>query len=508
VKNLNSDYVNKVENLLDFAGILENESDYQNILKLVSQKAAIYFQSDFAIIMMINPQTHQTVKTIYSEGDGGKKDKNHVVHTNISGWVIKNNCPLLSENIKKDGRFRKNLLKNTSYYSVLCAPLRAEAVIIGTLFLARESKKTYKEDDLNFLNKFSSIISPFLRNVQKINQYFDRQISENTLIQKYETLGLIGKCPKFVEMLKTIEIASQSDIRVLLEGRSGTGKELIAKAIHKLSNRSQQKFIAFDCGTIPANLMESELFGHVKGAYTGAVSDRKGLIQEADGGTLFLDEISNLTLDLQAKLLRILQEHEIRPLGNNQTVSVDVRIICANSNSLIKLVQHNKFREDLFYRIYVYPIFVPSLSNRKDDIPLLANHFVERFSKDQNKKIKYLHEEIIDFLKIHQWSGNIRELENFIERLIVLAPPDLEIIDHQILPAEYKKEWKKVKSSLSPQDLSSSLAENVADYESSLIRKALLDNNWNQSQAARALEISEKTIRYKMEKLGIVNPSQ
>jgi transcriptional regulator with PAS, ATPase and Fis domain len=373
------------------------------------------------------------------------------------------------------------------------------------LFLARESKITFNEEDLKFLSKFSSIISPFVRDVQKINQYFDRQISKSTLIQKYETLGLIGKCPKFVEMLKAIEIAAQSDIRVLLEGRSGTGKELIAKAIHKLSNRSQQKFIAFDCGTVPVNLMESELFGHVKGAYTGAVSDRKGLVQEADGGTLFLDEISNLTIDLQAKLLRILQEGEIRPLGSNQAVSVDIRIICANSSSLIKLVQQNKFREDLFYRIYVYPIFVPSLNDRKEDIPLLANHFVEKISQEQNKETKSLHEEIIDFLLWHQWSGNIRELENFIERLIALAPSELEIIDHQILPAEYKKKWKKVKFSLNPQDLSSSLAENVADYESNLIRKALLENDWNQSKAARTLNISEKTIRYKMDKFGILN---
>jgi Nif-specific regulatory protein len=496
--------MNKIESLLELAGILENESEYQKVLQLVSQKAAIYFQSDFAIIMMINPQTHQTVKTIFSEENKGARDKNHVVHTNVSGWVIKYNRSLLSENIKRDGRFRKNLLKNTSYNSVLCAPLRAESVVIGTLILARESKKTYHEDDLKFLNKYSSIISPFLRNVQKINQYFDRQVSENTLIQKYETLGLIGKCQKFVEMLKAIEIATQSDIRVLLEGGSGTGKELISKAIHKLSSRSQKKFIAFDCGTVPANQMESELFGHVKGAYTGAISDRKGLIQEADGGTLFLDEISNLTLDLQTKFLRILQEGEIRSLGSNQTISVDVRIICANSNSLIKLVQQNKFREDLFYRIYVYPIFVPSLSDRREDIPLLANHFVEKFTHEQNKKMKNLHEDIIDFLLIHHWAGNIRELENFIERLIAVAPPEIDIIDYQILPLEYKKEWKKVKSSLATTSIESSLSESVADYESKLIRKALLDNGWNQSRAARALKISEKTIRYKMEKLGIV----
>jgi transcriptional regulator with GAF, ATPase, and Fis domain len=506
MKSHQSTYLNKVESLIDLASILENEGDYQQILQLISQKAAIYFQSDFAIIMMINPQTHQTVKTIFSEGEKTNRDKNRIVHTNVCGWVIKNNETLMSVNIKKDNRFRKNLLKNSSYISVLCAPLRSEGVVIGTMFLARESKIPYEDDDLDFLNKFSSIISPFLRNVQKINQYFDRQVSDNTLIQKYETLGLIGKSPKFIELLKTIEIATQSDIRVLLEGRSGTGKELIAKAIHKLSDRSAKKFIAFDCGTVPENLMESELFGHVKGAFTGAISDRKGLIHEADGGTLFLDEISNLSLDLQAKLLRILQEGEIRPLGCNETISVDTRIICANSNSLIKLVQQNKFREDLFYRIYVYPIFVPSLSNRREDIPILANYFIEKFSKEQTKKVKHLHEDLIDFLKIHPWSGNIRELEHFIERLIALAPGDLEIINHHLLPAEYKKEWKKVKSSIDTQMSVSSLTDNVAEFETNLIRKALIDSNWNQSKAARALNISEKTIRYKMEKLGIINP--
>jgi transcriptional regulator with GAF, ATPase, and Fis domain len=505
--NIESVYLRNLETLFDLADILEHENNFQRILALISQHAAIYFRSDYAIIMMINPRTHKTIKTIYYEGDKEKKCDNHVLHPIVSGWVIKNNCPFSTENIRTDSRFRKNIFKNTCYRSVLCVPLRSEAIIIGTIFLARESNETYNEDDIDFLNKFATLTSPFIRNIPKIHRYFDHHNSEDILIQKYEKFGLIGRSKKFKEMLSAIEIAAQSDIRVLLEGQSGTGKELIAKAIHKLSKRKDQKFIVSDCGTIPLNLMESELFGHVKGAFTGAVSERKGMIQEADHGTLFLDELSNLPLSLQAKLLRFLQEGEVKPLGSNEIISVDVRIICANSCPLTKLVEQKKFREDLFYRIYVYPIFVPSLNDRKEDIPILANYFVEKFVKQQNTKKKYLHEEIIDFLFLHRWAGNIRELENFIERLVTLAPVDLKTIDREILPVEYKRELKNLKPEIGNLHSESTLAESVARYESNLIRESLLENNWNQSKAARALNISEQTIRYKMQRLGIVNPN-
>jgi two-component system NtrC family response regulator len=208
-------------------------------------------------------------------------------------------------------------------------------------------------------------------------------------------------------------------------------------------------------------------------------------------------------MELQAKLLRFLQENEIRPIGSNETYKVDVRIITASSSSLKQLVEQQKFREDLFYRLYVYPISVPSLNERCEDIPLLANYFLKKYSMQQKKNIEMFHEEILDFLKNHSWSGNIRELENFVERLVTLAPPEMRVIDASILPAEFQEEWQKVEAISPKYDLSNSLEKNLLDYEIKLIRKALIECNWNQSKAARKLNISETTIRYKMNKLGI-----
>jgi transcriptional regulator with PAS, ATPase and Fis domain len=227
------------------------------------------------------------------------------------------------------------------------------------------------------------------------------------------------------------------------------------------------------------------------------------LLEEANGGTFFMDEINNLPIELQAKFLRFLQESEIRPIGSNETSKIDVRIIAASSVSLKQIVEEQKFREDLFYRLYVYPISVPSLNERCEDIPLLANYFLKKYSLGQKKKIEMFNEEILDFLKCHSWSGNIRELQNFVERMVTLAPSEMQIIDASILPIEYREEWQEVEAISPKYDTSNSLEKNILDYERKLINKVLKECNWNQSKAARQLNISEHTIRYKMNKLGI-----
>ncbi|UCE08027.1 MAG: sigma-54-dependent Fis family transcriptional regulator, partial [bacterium] len=417
--------VNRLYALIDLAALLGEQSEFQEVLRLVSQKAADLMHAEMALIMIINPQTRQTIKTVYKEGQEiGNKDY-HFVHTNISGWVIDNNASFITSNLLKDQRFRKNLFKGYPVKSVACVPLRTECIIIGTLLLLSVDQEShFSEDDLKFLEKLTVIVSPFLRNVQRIEQYFTSPKTRENLRNKYEAHGLQGKSKKFIELLHSIEAAAHCDVRVLLEGKSGTGKELIAKAIHRSSVRSECPFVAIDCGAISVHLMESELFGHVKGAFTGAATARKGLFEEAHNGTLFVDEITNLPLDLQAKLLRVLQEGEIRPLGSNTTRKVNVRIITAASASLKDMVHEKQFREDLFYRLMVYPIHVPALEERKEDIPLLANHFMRLFSSQQKKKIENFHEKVIDFMKVHPWQGNIRELENFVERMVTLTPKD------------------------------------------------------------------------------------
>lgn len=498
----------KLESLIELASILEQQNDYEEVLRLVTQKASNLMRAEVVLIMMINPQTRQTVKTVYKEGKGVDEVHNrqyHFMHTNISGWVIENNRAFLTEDINIDHRFRKHLFKSISLKSVMCAPLRTEGITIGTMLLLNKGNSdSFSESDLSYLKQFVTIVSPFLRNVQKIQQYFISPLPKETLLTKYEALGLLGKSKKFVELLQAIEAAARCDVRVLLEGQSGTGKELIAKAIHQRSSRNQRKFVAIDCGAIPPNLIESELFGHVKGAFTGALSPRKGLFDEANNGTLFMDEIANLSLELQAKLLRVLQEGEIRPLGSNETRKVNVRIISASSTALRNLLYKQQFREDLYYRLHVYPIRIPSLNERGDDIPLLANYFVTKFAHQQQKQAETFHEEILDFMQQRQWSGNIRELENFVERLVTLAPPEMILIDSSILPSEFRKERERLKSIQAIGQINKSLSESVAEYEAKLIRQALIENNWNQSKAARVLKVSEQTIRYKMGKLRIV----
>lgn len=497
----------KIESLIELAALLNQQVDYQEILRVVTHQASTMLKGDIALIMMINPQTNQTVKTIYSLGNKSDEQIYQFIHSNISGWVIKNRSSLCSTEVRKDDRFNKAIFKNAQIESVLCVPLWTEGMIIGTIMLLNQTiAKIFSKDDLFYLEKFANIVTPFLRNVQKIQQFFNRSLSVDSLLHKYETLGLLGKSQKFINLLKSIDSAAQSHVRVLLEGQSGTGKERIAKAIHQLSSRSENQFFALDCGTMPANLIESELFGHVKGSFTGATTDRKGLISEAEGGTLFLDEISSLPLELQGKLLRLLQEGEIRPLGSNKIIKVDVRIISASSNSLIDLVRKKQFREDLFYRLHVYPIVVPPLDQRREDIMLLMNHFLQNFVKQQNKRIERFHKKIINFCEQRTWAGNIRELENFVERMVTLASGNDKIIDLDILPEDFRTEMLHFLAGKNNLDDRVSLNKQVAEFEANIILQVLNENEWNQSKAARKLNISEQTIRYKINKYHIIKP--
>jgi transcriptional regulator with GAF, ATPase, and Fis domain len=524
----------RLEQLLELASVLGQQNDFQETLRVVVQKAASLLNAEIAVIAMINPQTRHTVKTLMREGRENEALKWQAVQTYVSGWVIKNQKPLASADLKADPRFAKNLFEGIPIKSVLAVPLRAEGFTLGALILLdikpleppdtkneqpaiaihpgsniqnQVSRTEQLEHALFYLEKFATFAAPYLRNVQKIQQYFEAPIPEATLLAKYEGFGLLGKSKKFVELLQAVEAAARCEVRVLLEGESGTGKELIARAIHRLSNRSDRPFIAIDCGAIPENLIESELFGHVKGAFTGATAERKGLLEEANLGTLFMDEITSLPMEMQAKFMRMLQEGEVRPLGSNKTRHVDVRIISASSMALRTLVEQQKFREDLYYRLHVYPIHVPSLDERHDDIPLLASHFLKKFSSQQRKQAAAFHEEILDFLQERHWAGNVRELENFVERLVTLGKPNMAILGRDLLPHDLLKELQKIAARHDPQTAIKSLQEGLSEFETQFIREALIANHWNQAKTARQLRIAEQTLRYKMGRLGIERPS-
>jgi len=308
---------------------------------------------------------------------------------------------------------------------------------------------------------------------------------------------IIGKSKAMQEVFYIMEMVAESNSNVLITGESGTGKELVARAIHKKSLRNTKPFVIVDCTTIPENLLESELFGHEKGAFTGAVERKVGLFEIANEGTVFLDEIGELPMSLQKKLLRFLQEREIQRIGSNARIKVDVRVISATNRDLEKLVNEGIFREDLYWRLNVVRINLPTLRERKEDIPLLVNHFLNKYAKENNKQIPQLEPEVMDALINYEWSGNVRELANVIERAIVLSPSGIISMKHLPRRIIEKTGWKLYKES----------SLNLLEVEKSLILKALNSTGWNQTKAALILGISRKQLRTKMKHHGLLNGS-
>ena len=497
----------RLDQIFQLAEILSNQSDFQEALRVTTETASAQFNAAVVSIVMINPDTQNTVKTVIRESEAELSQQIRLIQSNVIGWCLKNRQPLLSRDIRTDERFNTAMARDFPGFTIMSAPLLSQGEPIGYLVAMTPSPAVFSESDFADFQRIALISTPYIGNIRKIQMLFNKQLPDAALISKYNQMGLIGKSPAFVEMLKSLDAAAACDVRVLLQGRSGTGKEKIARAIHQFSVRSSKTFIAVDCGAIPVNLLESEFFGHVKGAFTGANQARTGLFEAANGGTLFLDEISNLPLEMQAKFLRVLQEEEVRPVGSNTPRKIDVRIITACSSDLQEMVAQGSFREDLFYRLYVYPIQVPTLNQRREDIPLLAAHFLKCFAEKQGKKVESIAEMLQEFLQLRVWTGNIRELENFIERLVALVPRDRRVLDETVLPPDFRKEYKELVFSKDAHPIRKPLTEILEETEASLIRQALVANDWNQSAAARVLQISERALRYKMEKLGIVRPN-
>ena len=310
---------------------------------------------------------------------------------------------------------------------------------------------------------------------------------------------LIGSSPKFRALLADIDQIAPVNSSVLIQGETGTGKEVIARAIHDASSRRNNRFIAVNCAAIPSALLESELFGHEKGAFTGAWTQTKGRFQQADGGTLFLDEIGDMPLELQPKLLRALQEREFERLGSTQTVRVNVRVVAATNQDLAQLVANKMFRADLFYRLNVIPLHLPPLRERVEDILPLTEFFVARFSARLNKPIDVIPDEVIEVLNARAWPGNIRELQNVIERAVLFSPGSVL----RLPPAEPKQPTEPKQSSERPSTTTSrTLADTVREH----ILEALEQTGWTiggQYGAARRLGLARTTLFYKMQKLGI-----
>jgi len=319
--------------------------------------------------------------------------------------------------------------------------------------------------------------------------------------KEYQFSNIVAKSPHMMEIFNTIRKIADYKTTCLLLGDSGTGKELIARAIHYNSSRADKPFITVNCGAIPENLLESELFGHMKGSFTGAIRTKKGLFEEADQGTLFLDEIGELPLLLQVKLLRALQEEEIRRVGDVSPIKVNVRIVAATVKDLAKEVEQGTFREDLFYRLNVLPIFLPSLRERKEDIPLLVDYFVEKYNKKLAVKVKNIGPEVMNVFMEYDWPGNVRELENTIERAMVLTTGDR--IQAENLPASVRTSQgaSTGMTRFSSDDLSIKKATRM--IEENLILRALQTSHGNRTKAAKLLEISHRALLYKIKQFRL-----
>jgi DNA-binding NtrC family response regulator len=315
------------------------------------------------------------------------------------------------------------------------------------------------------------------------------------LITKYKLENIVGRSPQMLQVYKTIARVAESRSTVLITGESGTGKELIARAIHFNSPRSSRPFVAVDCSSLAETLLESELFGHVRGAFTGAVTMKKGLFEEADNGTCFLDEIGDISPAMQSKLLRVLQEHEIKRVGGTETIKIDVRIVAATNKNLEELVAEKKFREDLFYRLNVVSLHLPSLRERAEDIPLLTDHFLRKYSAQNNKPVCRLSPETLDLLTRYRWPGNVRELENVIEQAATLSSTNL------VLPEDLPRRVRMEPAQMSLSSLPSRMP--LSELEKLYIQKVLEETGGNKKKAADILGIDRRTLYRMAVRLGL-----
>ncbi len=334
---------------------------------------------------------------------------------------------------------------------------------------------------------------------EKRNLIYENKRLKEQLQEKFRIKSIVSKSPKMEEIFNTIARIANSKASVLILGESGTGKELIARSIHFADNRKDKPFVTVNVASLSENLIESELFGHEKGAFTGAVTHRTGRFEEADGGTIFIDEVGDIPLSVQVKLLRAIQFGEITRLGSNKVKTVDVRIIAATNRNLEEMIANGEFREDLFYRLNVVQINLPPLRHRKEDIPLLIDHFIKKFSELNGKSVTGISREALDKLMKHDYPGNIRELENIIERAVIFARDDIITVND--LPSQLEN--IATISLLDPKNLSEGYEEKVKAFEREMIREALAQTNGNKSAAARLLKISERHLRSRLERLNL-----
>jgi len=502
--------ISELSLLFEISQILDSSIDLGSAIPPVLKAITRHTGIERGAITLLNKKTGE-ISIEYAVGLSEKQQKKgrYKLGEGIIGKVVQTGSPVVVPRISDEPQFldrtgaRKN--SNMDDISFLCVPIKLGNEVIGTLSGDRKiADPAVLEENLRLFSIIGSMISQAVKLRQQAQEEKQRLLEENIRLQeelknRFRPSNIIGNSNAMQEVLNLIPRVAKSDTTVLIRGESGTGKELIAHAIHYNSNRANKPFIKVNCAALPETIIESELFGHEKGAFTGAIATRKGRFELAHGGTLFLDEIGDLSPATQIKLLRVLQDKEFERVGGVTTIKVDVRIIAATNRNLEQLIKENRFREDLYYRLNVFPIHIPPLRERKTDILLLADYFVEKYSRENHKNIRRISTPAIDMLMAYHWPGNVRELENCIERAVLLSNDDV-IHGHHLPPTLQTAE-------ASGTVIKSTLKETLESVEKEMIMDALKSSRGNMAKAARTLGITERIMGLRVRKYGI-DPSR
>ena len=452
----------------------------------------------FPVISDIDPEVGEHLREVTFPADRG-----------IAGWVVQHGKSALVPDVAKDERFYPDVDRQTGVRTrdILYAPLRTRYGVIGVISLRNKREGVFDTDDLDFLD---ALVGPVAIAIENARLYLQVKQSEAKLKQEVAVLArervrqdrfpeIVGSGPAASQMFAKMENAIGPSFPVLIEGETGTGKELVAKALHYTGPRKDQRFVPVNCGAIPDDLVESELFGHKKGSFSGATVDKPGLFEVADGGTIFLDEIGETPMHIQVKLLRVLQEGKIRRLGETHERNIDVRVISATNKNLAEEVQQHRFREDLYYRINVFPIEVPPLRERREDIPLLVSHFIRKCAVKQEKRVEEIAKKTLELFSQYSWPGNIRELENEVERAVALTPHGQPIVVEYL--SDRLVNQKSLRVPFPAEDLLLEDARNA--FEKAYIEEMLSKFLGNAKRTAEQLGITRQHLHNLIRKYGL-----
>jgi Nif-specific regulatory protein len=496
----------EVRLLSDISKAFAESLDLELTLKSICKSLDRHLEMQRATITLLDSDTETiNIKVAHGLSSKSKKLGRYKIGEGITGTVVQSGKEIVVPDISKDQRFldktkaRKTSAKETIAF--FCVPIKLEGKTIGALSADKSISKAYDfKSDLRLLNIIATMIAQAVK-LNKLVEHDRKKLRDENvrlrqeLKEQFNVHNMIGTSGAMKEVYGLIEQVADSNATVLIRGESGTGKDLVAHAIHYNSPRASKPFIKVNCTALPDTLLESELFGHEKGAFTGAVDRKIGRFEAAHGGTIFLDEIGDFPLNLQVKLLRAIQFKEFERLGSYETIKTNVRIIVATNKNLEEEISEGLFREDLYYRINVFPIYLPPLRERKDDIMLLADHFLQKLASENNKAITRISTPAIEMLTRYHWPGNVRELENCIERAVLLCNEDVIRSEH--MPPSLQMAHKTTERP------KTSLTEVVENTEKELIIDALKRCGGQQRKAAIQLGVTERILGYKIKKYNI-----